>query len=116
MLVIRIHPDERIFLNLNVKKQGNENEIIPIQMDFCQNCHSIVSAEAYEKLMYDAIRGDSTLFTRWDETEFSWKFVEKILDIWKNKDIPLYTYTSLTDGPKEMDGLLDRKNMKWWDF
>ena len=85
-------------------------------MDFCQNCHSIVSAEAYEKLMYDAIRGDSTLFTRWDETEFSWKFVEKILDIWKNKDIPLYTYTSLTDGPKEMDGLLDRKNMKWWDF
>ncbi len=116
LLVIRIHPDERIFLNLNVKKQGNENEIIPIQMDFCQNCHSIVSAEAYEKLMYDAIRGDSTLFTRWDETEFSWKFVEKILDIWKNKDIPLYTYTSLTDGPKEMDGLLDRKNMKWWDF
>ena len=46
-------------------------------MDFCQNCHSLISTEAYEKLMYDAIRGESTLFTRWDETEFSWKYVEK---------------------------------------
>ncbi len=116
LLVIRIHPDERIFLNLNVKKQGNENEIIPIQMDFCQNCHSIVSAEAYEKLMYDAIRGDSTLFTRWDETEFSWKFVEKISDVWNKKDIPLHTYESLSSGPEEMNRLLHRKNMKWWDF
>lgn len=116
LLIIRIHPDERIFLNLNVKKQGNESEIIPIQMNFCQNCNSMISSEAYEKLIYDAIRGDSTLFTRWDETEFSWMFVEKILDIWENKDIPLYTYKSLTDGPKEINNILDGKNMKWWDF
>lgn len=116
LLIIRIYPDERIFLNLNVKKQGNESEIIPIQMDFCQNCNSMISSEAYEKLIYDAIRGDSTLFTRWDETEFSWMFVEKILDIWENKDIPLYTYNSLTDGPREINNILDGKNMKWWDF
>lgn len=115
-LIIRIQPDERIFLSLNIKKQGNESEIIPIQMDFCQNCHSMVSAEAYEKLIYDAIRGDSTLFTRWDETEFSWKFVEKIIDIWENKDIPLYMYEPLSNGPKEIDDLLDGKNTKWWDF
>lgn len=116
LLIIRIQPDERIFLNLNVKKQGNESEIIPIQMDFCQNCNTMVSSEAYEKLIYDAIRGDSTLFTRWDETEFSWMFVERILDIWRNKDIPLYTYKSLTDGPKEINDILNGKNMKWWDF
>ena len=101
-MVIRIHPDERIFLNLNVKKFGNETEIIPIQMDFCQSCVNEFVSEAYEKLMYDAIRGESTLFTRWDETEFSWKFVENILDIWKKKNIPLYKYASLTDGPEEL--------------
>lgn len=116
LLVIRIQPDERIFLSLNVKKQGNESQIIPIQMDFCQNCHAIVSKEAYEKLIYDGIRGDSTLFTRWDETEFSWKYVENILDIWKNKDIPFYTYESLGNGPKEGDMLLDNENTKWWDM
>lgn len=117
LLVIRIQPDERIFLNLSVKKPGNENEIIPIQMDFCQNCHSLVSTEAYEKLMYDAIRGESTLFTRWDETEFSWKYVEKIFEIWdNNKDIPLYDYYSLSDGPCEMNKLLHKENMKWWDI
>lgn len=102
LLVIRIHPDERIFLNLNVKKFGNETEIIPIQMDFCQSCINEFSSEAYEKLIYDAIRGESTLFTRWDETEFSWKFVENILDIWKRKNVPLYKYASLTDGPEEL--------------
>ena len=116
LLVIRINPDERIFLRLNVKKQGNENEIAPIQMDFCQNCHSVISAEAYEKLIYDAIRGDSTLFTSWDETEFSWKFVEQILDIWKNKDVPLYLYDSLTNGPRELGEIFERKDMKWWDL
>lgn len=117
LLVIRIQPDERIFLNLSVKKPGNENEIIPIQMDFCQNCHSLISTEAYEKLMYDAIRGESTLFTRWDETEFSWKYVEKIFEIWdNNKDIPLYNYHSLSDGPCEMNKLLHKENMKWWDI
>ncbi len=116
LLVIGIHPDERIFLRLNVKKQGNKNEIIPIQMDFCQNCHSIISAEAYEKLIHDAIKGDSTLFTRWDETEFSWRFVEKILNIWGSREIPLYMYDSFSDGPKEMNKLLNGENMVWWDI
>lgn len=116
LLVIRIHPDERIFLSLSVKKPGNEHEIIPIQMDFCQNCYSKITTEAYEKLMYDAIRGESALFTRWDETEFSWKFVEKISELWKKHDMPLYMYKSLSDGPKEMNDLLHRKNMKWWDI
>ena len=115
-LVIRIHPEERIFLNLNVKKQGNESEIVPIQMDFCQSCHSIVSAEAYEKLIYDAIKGDSTLFTKWDETEFSWKFVEKILNIWKTEEIPLSKYKSLSEGPKEMNDFFHKENMRWWDI
>lgn len=116
LLVIRIYPDERIFLNLSVKKPGNEHEIIPIQMDFCQNCYSKITTEAYEKLMYDAIRGESSLFTRWDETEFSWKFVEKIYELWEKNNMPLYTYKSLSDGPKEMNDLLHRKNMKWWDI
>ena len=116
LLVIRIHPEERIFLKLNVKKQGNENEIVPIQMDFCQSCQSVISAEAYEKLIYDAIKGESTLFTRWDETEFSWKFVERILNMWKDYDVPLYKYNSLTEGPKEMNNFLHKENMKWWDI
>ncbi len=106
LLVIRINPDEKIFLQLNVKKLGNETEIVPIQMDFCQSCREdFIKAEAYEKLIYDAIRGESTLFTRWDETEFSWKFVENILDIWEKKDLPLYKYPSLSDGPEEMKKL-----------
>ncbi len=116
LLVIRIYPDERIFLNLSVKKPGNEHEIIPIQMDFCQNCYTKVTTESYEKLLFDAIRGESALFTRWDETEFSWKFVEKISALWEKTNVPLYTYKSLSDGPKEMDDLLHRENMKWWDI
>ena len=47
-------------------------EIIPVAMDFCQNCAiDSVSADAYERLLYDVLRGDSTLFTRWDEVEHS---------------------------------------------
>ncbi|MDD4077039.1 MAG: hypothetical protein PHT03_03590 [Bacilli bacterium] len=37
---------------------------------FCQNCEiGFNSPEAYEKLLYNVMRGEATLFARWDEVE-----------------------------------------------
>ncbi len=48
-------------------------------MDFCQNCEvGYNSPEAYERLLLDAMKGEKTLFTRWDEVEYSWRFVDAI--------------------------------------
>lgn len=114
MLVIRIQPTEGVFLQFNAKEPGNHKNIIPVQMDFCQNCEvGIDSPEAYEKLLFDALRGDTTLFTRWDEVESSWKFIDHILRGWNDSKPVFPNYEAGSWGPKESDMLLQRDNRNW---
>ncbi|WP_027417913.1 glucose-6-phosphate dehydrogenase [Aneurinibacillus terranovensis] len=113
LLIIRINPTEGIYLLLNAKRQGTDDKIVPVAMEFCNNC-SHESPEAYESLLYDAITGDSTFFTRWDEVSIAWKFVDPVRRIWdKNtKSIPMYA--AGTWGPEQADWLLKQDKKKWW--
>jgi glucose-6-phosphate 1-dehydrogenase len=113
LLIIRINPTEGMFLLLNAKKPGAENDIIPIAMEFCNNC-AIESPEAYERLFYDAIQGDSTFFTRWDEVSLAWKFVDPIRRAWDLVPSPLEPYESGTWGPVRAMELLARDGREWW--
>lgn len=115
LLVIRIQPGEGVCFQFNGKKPGTGNEIFSVKMDYCQNCETMGnSPEAYERLIFDVIRGDSTLFTRWDEIEASWKFVDSIANAWEKEAPTFPNYDSGTWGPMEADKLLDRENRKWW--
>jgi glucose-6-phosphate 1-dehydrogenase len=117
LLVIRIQPREGVFFQINGKKPGVENTIIPIQMDFCQSCQfENNSPEAYERLLFDVMRGDSTLFTRWDEVEYSWKFVDTISEVWKKNSANYPNYNSGTMGPEEANELLRRDGRFWWEI
>ncbi|TDT61160.1 glucose-6-phosphate 1-dehydrogenase [Fonticella tunisiensis] len=117
LLVIKVQPQEGIFLQFNAKRPGTSNIIVPVQMDFCQNCHAgSNSPEAYERLLYDVMRGDSTLFTRWDEVEHSWRFVDNIAQVWNDENTEISKYESGKWGPKEADELLARDNRKWWNI
>ncbi len=114
VLVIRVQPDEGVYLKFNAKQPGTGETIVPVTMDFCQNCmEGYNSPEAYERLLYDVIRGDSTLFTRWDEVEHSWRFVDKIAQFWKGsrEDIPIYP--SGTWGPVQSELLLREDGRDW---
>lgn len=114
LLVIRVQPQEGVFLQFNAKKPGNEDVIVPVQMDFCQNCQvGINSPEAYERLLYDVMKGDQTLFARWDEVYESWKYIDTILDVWNNEEPNFPNYRSGTYGPKAADELLERDGRKW---
>ena len=114
ILVIRIQPREGVFFQFNAKEPGTRQRIIPVQMDFCQNCQvGINSPEAYERLLYDVMRGDRTLFARWDEVEYSWKFVDNILEAWKNNPPTFPNYEAGTWGPKEAEALLQKDQRDW---
>ena len=117
LLVIRIQPNEGVYLQFNAKQPGTKNHIVPVKMDFCQNCQvGSNSPEAYERLIHDVIRGDSTLFTRWDEVESSWKLVDRIEETWRNQPNEFPNYDAGTWGPKEADQLLERDNRTWWNL
>ena len=116
LLVIKVQPKEGVMFQFNTKKPGTGNEIIPVQMDFCQNCMmENNSPEAYERLISDIMKGDATLFTRWDEVEFSWKYVDEILRIWRQEKPDFPNYASGSWGPEEAHGLLEREGRQWWN-
>jgi len=114
-LVIRIQPDEGVLLNIGMKIPGSGFEVQNVNMDFhYSDLTPLRIPSAYERLLYDAIKGDSTLFARTDEVLESWKILAPIIDCWKNgNDIPLYGYPAGTWGPLIADELIEGKNMKW---
>ncbi|WP_050615673.1 glucose-6-phosphate dehydrogenase [Bacillus testis] len=115
LLVIHIQPDEGITLHLNVKKSG-KNGTTPIRLNYCnKSSDKMNTPEAYEKLLFDSMVGDTTNFTHWDEVALSWKFVDAIARIWKENPEPDFpNYASGSMGPAKADELLEKDGNMWW--
>ena len=112
-LVLRIQPDEGIAIRMNAKVPGNLLNLQPVKMDFRYGgSFGASSPEAYERLLHDAIIGDSTLFTRRDEVERSWQIIDAILDGWNSAPAP-FPYESGTWGPPEADEFMARDGREW---
>ncbi|WP_371755252.1 glucose-6-phosphate dehydrogenase [Ferviditalea candida] len=115
LLVFRVNPVEGIYIKFNAKNPGADFKITPVAMDFCQNCNiGINTPEAYERLLCDAVRGDSTYFTRWDEVALAWEFVDPIAAAWTEGKDRLIRYPAGSWGPAEAAELLARDGFKWW--
>jgi glucose-6-phosphate 1-dehydrogenase len=72
------------------------------------------TADAYERLILDAMQGDSTLFTRRDETEAAWTIVTSILEGWQHLPPPTFpNYEAGTWGPRAARDLLAREGRAW---
>ena len=114
-LVLRIQPDEGILLKFGMKVPGTGFEVQNVNMDFHYSdlAHQRIPS-AYERLIYDSIKGDSTLFARTEEVIEAWKFVKPVLDAWKNdSSVPVFGYPAGTWGPEHADDLIEEKNMTW---
>jgi glucose-6-phosphate 1-dehydrogenase len=113
-LRIRIQPNEGIGIIFNVKVPGKA-EAESVDMDFLyKSGFDHYLPEANERLLVDALVGESTLFTRSDEVEQAWRLVDSLHDLWKKqatKNLPLYACGSM--GPVESDQLLERNGREW---
>lgn len=112
LLVIRVYPNEGMYIQLNAKRPGTEETVVPVAMEFSQTLQN--SPEAYEGLLYDAMHGDSTFFTRWDEVSLAWKFVDPMARAFQAEKLPLETYASGTWGPQRAHDLLAEDGFFWW--
>jgi glucose-6-phosphate 1-dehydrogenase len=115
VLSLRIQPDEGITMNVRAKLPGQVMDLRAVQMDFDYGATFAVSSpEAYERLLLDAMLGDSTLFIRRDEVEASWAFVDPIIDAWLATGVArLPAYAAGTWGPVEADALIERDDRRW---
>ena len=102
VLVMKIQPDEGVAMRFSAKVPGMKNHIRSVFMDFNYGTgFGVQSPPAYERLIGDAMRGDQTLFTRWDAVERAWEIVTPVLDVWKNtKDFSFPNYPAGSQGPQ----------------
>ncbi|WP_028391222.1 glucose-6-phosphate dehydrogenase [Bacillus cihuensis] len=111
LLIIEINPNENVSLQLNSRNPIN-GEIEPLKFSF--STEQVGVPEAYERLIFDAIHGDSTFFAHWKEVELSWEWVQPILDAFKENLLPLYLYNAGSNGPKAANRLLKEDGFTWW--
>ena len=114
-LVIHVQPDEGITMHFGAKIPGPIVNMGVVDMDFNYVDHfGEQISTGYERLLYDCMTGDATLFQRADMVEASWDVVSPILDVWQAipaRDFP--NYESGDWGPKDADELLAKDGRKW---
>jgi glucose-6-phosphate 1-dehydrogenase len=115
MIILRIHPDAGVAVDFGMKIPGAGYKVQNVNMAFhYSDLAENKISEAYERLLLDCMIGDSTLYARADAVKASWKFVDPILQAWKNNpEIPLYFYECNTWGPNESNALFGDKQLKW---
>ena len=115
MLIIRIQPDEGILLKFDMKEPGAGFNVKNVNMDFhYKDLADIRVPSAYERLLYDVMLGDSTLFSRDDEVETAWKFLAPIQRAWANNPaIKVYGYPAGTWGPQYANELIKGDGLTW---
>ena len=116
-LVIHIQPDEGVSLSFSAKVPGPQLRLGDVNMNFAYNDYfGSTPSTGYERLLYDCMMGDATLFQRADMVEAGWAVVQPILDVWRAlppRDFP--NYAAGTWGPPEAAELLHRSGRSWRD-
>lgn len=113
-LIMRIQPDEGISLKFGAKLPGQRIRIRQVSMDFQYGTSfGARSPEAYERLLLDAMLGDSTLYARGDFVELSWQLVMPVLESWQKGISPLAAYPAGAWGPPEADEFIERDGRRW---
>jgi glucose-6-phosphate 1-dehydrogenase len=122
ILTLHIQPDEGISLKVGSKLPGPAVDIRSVHLDFRYGTSfGRRSPEAYERLLLDALLGDSTLFSREDSVDAAWSFIDPLIAAWAAEDqagggdvsMPLAFYPAGSWGPREADDLLTRDGRKW---
>jgi glucose-6-phosphate 1-dehydrogenase len=115
VLAMRIQPDEGIALRFTTKEPGQQTILRDVAMDFRYgSAFGSNTPEAYERLLLDAMRGDATLFTRHDEVEEQWAYIDRVFEAWRAEaSAPPPLYAAGSWGPEQSDDLLARDGRRW---
>ena len=95
------------------KKPGFEMEIEPRTLSFNYAATNGELPDAYEKILFDCIRGDQTLFMRGDEVEAAWAWTDPIINGWEAREDKPKPYEPGSTGPEEARILLHKDERRW---
>ncbi|XP_021745428.1 glucose-6-phosphate 1-dehydrogenase, chloroplastic-like isoform X2 [Chenopodium quinoa] len=116
-LVIRVQPDEAIYLKINNKVPG-----LGMRLDRSTlNLHYAARyakeiPDAYERLLLDAVEGERRLFIRSDELDAAWALFTPLLKELEQKKVNPEYYPYGSRGPVGAHYLAARYNVRWGDL
>jgi glucose-6-phosphate 1-dehydrogenase len=97
---IRFNPEEIIAIGSVVRKEGEQEDLQPVELMALRQ--PVDEVPPYARLLHAAMEGDPSLFSREDTIEAQWRIVEGVLE----EPPPLFFYEPGTWGPAEADRLL----------
>jgi glucose-6-phosphate 1-dehydrogenase len=115
-LLIRLQPEEDIVLSLmnqapGLSLEGMRLESLPLSLSL--KTSGARRRIAYERLILDALRGNSTLFVRRDEVEKAWEWVDGVNDAVRRNGASPRPYAAGTWGPGGAFALIEREGRAW---
>ena len=120
-LVINLQPKDGLELHLLAQGQNNRQAkagaaqaLVPVQLDLdFDKRFGSERVGAYERLLLDVIDGRLNLFVRSDEQEEAWRWVEPILQYWKNDPAGPRPYAAGSWGPRAASAMIARDGNCW---
>jgi glucose-6-phosphate 1-dehydrogenase len=114
-LLLNIQPEESVSLRFGAKIPGPVVRLGGVTMDFdYARVFGNRPSTGYERLLYDCMIGDPTLFRRADMSELGWAIVEQVQHVWQGQGREgLASYPAGSWGPAAADELLARDGRQW---
>ena len=114
-LHIHVQPEEAISIEMKAKEPGAAIKLRDVRLAFdYRTLGPDLGATGYERLLYDVLVGDTTLFHRADMVLAAWRIATPVLDTWsaiRPRAFP--NYAAGTWGPPEAEELLARDGRRW---
>ena len=111
-VLLGIQPEECIRIEMTVKEPGLEMSTRTSSLDASFRNDDEKAIDAYEDLLLDVLKGDRSLFLRFDEVEYAWRIVDPILQTWAIERDYIATYPAGSWGPE--DSRLFEKSAQSW--
>lgn len=118
-LIIRLQPDEGVEIQImnKVPGLGKQMQLKPTTLDlsFYETFENKRIADAYERLLLEAIQGNQYLFVSREEVEHAWRWIDGIRDAWSHLGELPKSYQAGTWGPVASVSLLAQDGREWDD-
>ncbi|MEX0603727.1 MAG: glucose-6-phosphate dehydrogenase [Marinobacter sp.] len=118
-LIIRLQPDEGMSLQILTKDQGLDKGMRlrqgPLELTFSEAFNAQRIPDAYERLLWEIMKGNQYLFVRRDEVEYAWRWVDQVISNWEDHAASPKRYASGTWGPVASIAMITRDGRSWYE-